>query len=395
MGTTKQRPAIIIPPDPALSRPTTPHAKHRGPRILTALLSALALVALLHLLAVSHFSLATASSLGCQELLHDTDYTKLIAFHAKTQEVGAIQQVDQLTDGLPAVLLPVTDSGSQHLLDVYIFVCTIQQQKPALALRFAQRGLVQGTVNISNANTLLISQLDPAITPEASVLMLPLQQNIYREYRWHNGTFMQVLFPGLYPVISRGQAEALQDQANNGQSLLWSDPAATAQQMARDLFQWDTSQVISQDNDGTTAHILLLCQNPHLEVNVTLSRLLQQNNRGLWFVTKAQTADITVDQSQLQGTAATITFRGRGMPSNNQIAASLFDHTLTPMPLLQQSAWHVSQDGTFTGRLFYSSTVSDQPGLLLIEDTAAAGSGKRGQLFLTNVLLGSTTQASS
>lgn len=395
MGTTKQRPAIIIPSDPALSRPATPHVKHRGPRILTALLSALAFVALLHLLAVSHFSLATASPPGCQELLHNTDYTKLMAFRAKTQEVGAIQQVDLLTGGQPAVLLPVTDTSSQHLLDVYIFVCTIQQQKSTLALRFAQQGLVQGTVSISNANTLLISQLDPAITPEASVLMLPLQQNVYREYRWHNGTFMQVLFPGLYPVTSRGQAEALQDQANNGQSLLWNDPAATAQQMARDLFQWDTSQVVSQDNDGTTAHMLLLCQKPHLEVSVTLSRLLQHDNQGLWFVTKAQTSDITLEQSQLQATTATITFRGNGMPSNNQITASLFDHTLTPMPLSQQSAWHVNQDGTFTGTLFYTSTVSAQPGLLLIEDTSSARSGKPGQLLLTNVLLGSTAQAFS
>lgn len=388
MGTTKQRPAIIIPPDPSLSTPTTPRRKRRGPRILTALLSALALIALLHFLAVTHLSFTAASPSSCQELLHNTDYTKFISFHSKTQEVGALQQVDQLTSGQPAVLVPVTDTGSQHLLDVYIFVCTIQQQQPALALRFAQQGLVQGTVSISNANTLLISQLDPTITPEASVLMLPLQQNIYREYRWHNGAFIQVQFPGLYPVSSRGQAEALQDQANNGQSLLWSDPTTTAQQMARDLFQWDTPEVISQSNDGTTAQMLLIRQHPHLEVSVTLSRLLQQNNKGLWFVTKAQTPAIVLASSQLQGTTSTITFQGNGILSNGQITASLFDHTLTPIPLSQHSTVRVNQDGTFTAILFYSSIASDQPGLLLIENIPSA-SGTPGQLLLTSVLLGS------
>lgn len=391
MGTTKQRPAIIIPPDPSLSTPTTPRSKRRGPRILTALLSALALIALLHFLAVSHLPSTTASSSSCQELLHNTDYTKSISFRSKTQEIGAIQEVDQLTGGQPAVLLPVSDTGSQHLLDVYVFVCIMQQQQPTLALRFAQQGLVQGTVSISNANTLLISQLDPAITPEASVLMLPLQQNIYREYRWHNGAFIQIQFPGLYPVSSRGQAEALQDQANNGQSLLWSNPVATARQMARDLFQWDTSQVINQSNDGTTAQMLLTCQNPHLEVSVTLSRLLQHDNKGLWFVTKAQTPDVALVPSQLQGTASTIAFRGNGMSGNNQVTASLFDHTLTPIPLSQHSTLRVSQDGTFTGTLFYSGIASDQPGLLLIENIPSA-SGTPGQLLLTGVLLDATAR---
>ncbi|HLG65900.1 MAG TPA: hypothetical protein VKY19_28545 [Ktedonosporobacter sp.] len=392
MGTTKQRPAIIIPPDPSLSAPATPRSQRRGPRILTALLSALALIALLHFLAVTHLSFTAASPSSCQELLHNTDYTKFIALRSKTQEVGALQPVDQLTGGQPAVLVPVSDTGSQHLLDVYIFVCMMQQQQPKLALRFVQQGLVQGTVSISSANTLLISQLDPTITPEASVLMLPLQQNIYREYRWHNGAFIQVQFPGLYPVSSRGQAEALQDQANNGQSLLWSDPVATVQQMARDLFQWDTSQVIDQSNDGTTAHVLLTHQNPHLEVNVTLSRLLQHDNKGLWFVTKAQTSAITLAPSQLQVTASTITFRGNGMSGNGQSTVSLFDHTLMPIPLSQHSTLQVSQDGTFTGTLFYSSITSEQPGLLLIENIPSAN-GTPGQLLLTGVLLDQTAQA--
>lgn len=387
MGTTKQRPAIIIPPDPALSTPLTSHFKRPGPRILTALLSVLAFIALLHLLVAAHLSFTMASPPGCQDLLRNMDYTKYLSLRSKTQEVEAIQQADMLTGGQPAVLIPVADTGSQHLLDVYIFVCTMQQQKPTLTLRFKQQGLVQGTVGISNANTLLISQLDPTITPEASVLMLPLQQNVYREYRWHNGAFIQVQFPALYPVSSRGQAEALQDQANNGQSLLWNDPRATAQQMARDLFQWDTSEVVSLDNDGTTAHVLLVRQDPHLVVSVTLSRLLQHNDKGLWFVTKAQTSNITLDQSRLQTTTSTITFQGNGLPNNSQVAVSLFDHTLTPMPLLQQPMMHESQNGTFMGTLSYTNPVAEQPGLLLIEDIPSAGSETPGQLVLTHLLL--------
>src|SRR5437660_7156910 len=110
MGITKQRPAIIIPPDPALSTPPPPHFKRPGLRILTALLSILAFIALLHFLTTAHLSFTTASPFGCQDLLRNIDYTKYLSLHSKTQEVQAIQQIDTLTSGQPAVLIPVADT---------------------------------------------------------------------------------------------------------------------------------------------------------------------------------------------------------------------------------------------------------------------------------------------
>src|SRR6266700_4196403 len=82
----------------------------------------------------------------------------------------------------------------------------------------------------------------------------PTQQSIYHEYVWQNGSFVQVEFPGLYPVNSRGAAEAIQGETNNGQTFPWNDPLATAEQMAKDIFQWSdsNSQDVVQDNDGTT-----------------------------------------------------------------------------------------------------------------------------------------------
>src|SRR5690349_9455873 len=134
MGTiAKQRPAIIIPPDPSLAASTSRRPKKKGPRLLTVLLATLAFMALLHLLAITHLPLTPANTTTCQDLLHNTDYTKIISLQPKTQEMGAIQQTDQLTGGQPSVLFPVTDTSPQHLLDVYIFACTIQQQKPTLA----------------------------------------------------------------------------------------------------------------------------------------------------------------------------------------------------------------------------------------------------------------------
>ena len=388
--TTKQLASVVIPPKLSRPTPTPLPFKLQGPRILTALLCVLMLAALLRLMVAFYTSPTVVHSASCQDLINRDDYTKSIPLQRSTQQIGAIQSTNQLTNGQPSVLVPVIDSGPQHRLDVYIFGCDVQQQQPALTLNFMQQGLVQGSVNVSRANTLLISQLDPAIAPSASVLMLPLQANIEREYSWQNGTFLQVAFPGLYPVTSRGQAEALQDQENEGQQLLWNDPQATAQQMAQDLFHWSNPQAIVQDNDGTTAHILLLHQTPSLAVSVTLTRLLQHNSTGLWFVTQAQTQGITLDRSRFQTPLASpLTFQGTSTLKDEQITATLFDHTLSPIRLLKTSFAHLNQDGTVTGRLLYTTLASNQPGLLLIEQAPLHGSTATGQLLLTNLLLGS------
>src|SRR5205823_463458 len=126
---------------------------------------------------------------------------------------------------------------SQHRLDVYVFGCTIQRH--TLTSLFTQHGLIQGTLSISSANTLVIGELDTTISPQTAALMQPLQQNVYREYSWQHDRFVQVAFPSLYPVTSRSEAEALQQQANAGQTQPWSDPVITAEQMAKDIFKWN------------------------------------------------------------------------------------------------------------------------------------------------------------
>ncbi len=76
-------------------------------------------------------------------------------------------------------------------------------------MSISQHALVQGTVEVSMAHTLVLGSLDTSLSAQQLALVQPLQQNIYREYSWHNGTFIQVPFPSLYPVTSRSEAEQL------------------------------------------------------------------------------------------------------------------------------------------------------------------------------------------
>jgi hypothetical protein len=392
-GTSKtHEPRVIIIPKPAQAQAESERQRKRKPHIITVLLSLLALIALIHFIAVMHGGTSTvATPTTCQELVRTTDYTQAVHLQPKSQDMGAVQLVNQVAGGQPASLVQVTNTGQKPTLDVYLYGCTMQQHSPRLTTLFSQRGLVEGTATISASNTLLVSELDTTLASQATTLMQPLQQNVYREYSWQNATFVQVSFPGLYPVTSRSEAEALQQMADNGQTQPWNDPLATAEQMAKDLFKWTATDAQNTvlNNNGVTAQVELIQQNPQIQVTVTLQRLIQHDDKGLWFVTAAQSNGMTLVQPQTSALVTSPTsVQGTGALADGQTSATLFDHTLTPLSLLNNATLNVDSHGTYNGLLFYNNSVQNQPGLLLVQSIPPSGSSEAGQLLLTRVILG-------
>ena len=392
--TKTQEPQVRIIPWETTPQKGRDRNRLKRPHLLTFLLSLLALIALIHFIAVMHSSntvVVVAPPMNCPGLMRSTDYTQLVHLQPKSQEMGAVQFVNQLSGGQPAALVQVQNSGTQQALDVYIYGCTMQKHTPKLTTLFTQRDLLQGTASISSANTLVTSELDTTISPQASTLIQPMQQNVYREYSWQHGAFVQVAFPSSYPVTSRGEAEALQQQANNGQTLPWSDPMMTAEQMAKDIFKWPaiSPQDAVSNNNGVMAQVQLIQQTPPLQVTVTLERLIQHNSTGLWFVTRAQSTGLTLDQPQV-GTLVTspTTIKGTAALPDGQTMATLFDHTLTPLSLLNNPTLNVAASGTYTGIVLYTNAVQNQPGLLLVQSLPPGGSTETGQLLLIGVILG-------
>jgi hypothetical protein len=351
---------------------------------------------------------AQNSAIDCNSLLRSNDYTKSVDLQSGDQ-LGAIASANQLDGGSPAELVQVQHSDAQHTIDVYLFGCAIHQNQPALTTLFVQRGLVNGTVEISQAQTLITGTLDTSLSPDASALLLPSQQYIYREYAWQHNTLQQVIFPGFYPVTSRTEAEALQQMADNGQPLPWSDPLATAEAMAKDILQLSATgqQATLLSNDGTTAQITLVQQNPPLTVNVTLEKLEQQDSKGLWFVVAAHTQGITAGLNGQDMTAlpqqdttqssqpqkpipSPITLQGSGALTDGQASATLFDHTLSPIASASNVSLQVNSDGTYSGSLSYTTPVPGQEGVLLIQSLPQAANDvvEQGQVLVVPMLLG-------
>jgi hypothetical protein len=373
-----------------------PRKQSKGLPLLTILLALLAVIALLRLIAAIHMAYPANTVSNCADLIHNNDYTKNIPQLTRTQQITAVQLVNELTGGQPAAMVQVADTSAQQLLDIYIYGCSMQRPTPTLALLFKQQRLIEGTAVITQAHTLSIGQLDTSLGPDADTQLLPLQQNIYHEYRWIKGALVQTVFPGLYPVTSRSEAEELQDQANK-EPLPWDDPLTTAKQMAQDLFHWPDSAVHAtlQDRNTTTAHVLLVHNKPRLEVTVTLNRLIQHTNGGLWFVTAAHTAGITIDQTPIPiPIASPMTVQGTMKHITGHIDMQLFDHTLTPLHKPAQPKhptlpdFIVRANGRYTATISYNNPMPNQSGLLLIEDTPSEKSKDAGLLLLTSVLLG-------
>jgi hypothetical protein len=392
---------IVIPPSPRSEKPRHPTNKrsYRGPRPLALLLVALALIALAHFLIVAHQSAtpASAPATNCVGLIRTADYTQRVNLQPASEQMAAVEFVSQLDGGQPASLVQVVHNDTQNTLDVYVFGCFMHGNKPQLSTLLAQRGLPQGTVEVSKANTLITGALDTTISADASAFLLPLQQNIYREYAWYNGAFSRVAFPGLYPVASRAEAEALQQDANSGQALPWNDPLTTAEELSRDVFKWPTvdARDTAMNNDGTTAQVELFQASPPIVVNVTLQRLLQHDNKGLWFVVAAHTNGFTLELAGQKRTALTmlrapIQLSGTSALADGSTSATLIDHTLTAIASAMNVPLQVNSDGIYMESLSYSGIIPDQQGLLLVQSLPLAANNQveTGQLLLVPVLLG-------
>lgn len=404
----RRRPILVLPhPPSAHANQRHAHREHKRPPIFTTLLVLAVAAALVRLYYILQTPTATTSPLSnCANFLRANDYTKSVNLQPG-DGLGAVASADQLDGGAPAMMVQVLHSDTQLSIDVYVFGCALQHNRPRLTTLFTQRGLVEGSVEASAAHTLVTGTLDPALSANTGIMMSPVQQNIYREYAWGDGAFRQVVFPGLYPVASRVEAETLQQQADNGLSLTWSNPLATAQAMARDLFQWPSNDANNVgdavlSNDGSTALVQLIQSSSHLTVDVTLSRLVQHDNKGLWFVVAAHSQGITLGLNGQSPTTlpasnapqplapSPLTLTGTSALADGQTSATLFDHTLTPISSAMNVPLLVNADGTFSSSLPYTTPVAGQQGLLLITSLpqAANPAVEQGQLLLVPVLLG-------
>jgi len=208
--------------------------------------------------------------------------------------------------GVPSLqaVVKVRYGGTDGLLDIAVYA-NITSTHPSRIFRL--QGLPHGDVGISNYNTLLTGEIELKTSQHAGVPSTPVQQDLYREFKWSDseGTLVQIAFPGLYPDLTRYQAEFEQGEVNTGQGFQqWRLSAVTtAQNFAAFVLGWDPNAPTTVLSGGGThdAKALILVKNPSAggaTIKLSLSRLELNTNGGIWEVTDVATDGMTIASPQ-------------------------------------------------------------------------------------------------
>lgn len=208
--------------------------------------------------------------------------------------------------GVPSLqaVVKVRYGGTDGLLDIDVYA-NITSMPPSRIFRL--QGLPHGVVGISNYNTLLTGEIELKPSQHAGVPSTPVQQDLYREFKWSDGagTLVQIAFPGLYPDLTRYQAEVEQGEVNTGQGFQqWRLSAVTtAQNFAEFVLEWDPNATTTVLSGGGThdAKALILVKNPSAggaTIKLSLSRLELNTNGGIWEVTDVATDGMTIASPQ-------------------------------------------------------------------------------------------------
>ncbi|HEV2583938.1 MAG TPA: hypothetical protein VGT44_23995 [Ktedonobacteraceae bacterium] len=153
--------------------------------------------------------------------------------------------------GNPArqALVTVRHSDANRTLDVYVFDKITSAHPVQL---FKLTGLVKGDAKISNVNTVITAEVDANSTLNAGKSSEQWTQDLFREFAWNQGegTLVQVAFPGLFPDLTRYQAEADQASVDQGHQPWKNDPAQVAKALAVQFFQWNRSLTTTITSGG-------------------------------------------------------------------------------------------------------------------------------------------------
>ncbi len=177
--------------------------------------------------------------------------------------------------------------GSPTFRSVFVFD-KITDPKPQLLFKVGH--LLNGDAQISVYSTILTKEVD--INSSINKDKPGLTTDLFREFQWSDkdGTFVQVAFPGIFPDLTRWEADDDQIMVNQGKDTWKNDPKQVAQKLAVKFFGWNrplTATVISGGGAKDVYATVKVEGTPFPSmktgpsVNVILSRL-EGNTHNMW-----------------------------------------------------------------------------------------------------------------
>lgn len=255
-------------------------------------------------------------------------------------------------------LVPVYHTDGSQIIDIYIY----DQITSAHPVRlFMLQGLYRGGAMISGYSTIMTSQVDRHSAVNKGKEGDALTVDLYREFRWSvgAGAFVPTAFPGIFPDLTRYQAEMDQNAVRTGQDLWKNNAVQVAQNMAVSLLEWpaDTTARVLSGGSPQDVDALVQVKSPSpgsQAINVTLSRL-EGDTSSLWVVVAVTSGNgLLTISTPVRGDrlSSPTTIAGTGSAFEGVVGrAFVLDHLYTTIGQAQVR-------GTANGKTAYRTTLS-------------------------------------
>ena len=302
-------------------------------------------------------------------------------------ESGGVATVGQVACasmmGVPSLQALVTAQRADQMLDAFVFTdITLASPSPL----FQVKDLLKGDAKISAYSTVMTAEVDQHSSVNAGKPITAMTADLFREFAWSTAksAMLQTVFPGIFPDLTRYQAEADQLAVNDGHQPWKLSATSVASAMATTLLGWPaasmSTSVLSgggpQDVQASVAVSDRLL-GPITTLTVALARLGDQTQNGIWEVVSVTTDRLAfTSPAPLSLLVSPVTVTGTGYAFEADAGhISLLDHLYTSIG----EAHAVGAQGmgltTFTSTLSFTSTFAAgaQEGVLMILEPGGLG----------------------
>ena len=328
-------------------------------------------------------------------------WTRVLGITGTERKVESVSFANLLGNPTQQALVNVRHSNASSTLDVYVFD-KITSAHPVQLFRLS--GLIKGDAKISYYNSVLTAEVDRTSTLNAGKSSAQWTADLFREFAWSQGagTLVQVAFPGIFPDLTRYQAEADQVSVKAGHDPWKNDPAQVAKALTVQFMKW-TRPLTTTVTSGGGAHdvsatvkvqeaAITGAQSGGPYINVTLSRL-EGNTHNMW-VAIAVTDDtvLTIENIDARSQVANpVKIEGKGSAFEGVIGqAFVLDHLYKDIGHAQVMGNPAAGMGktTYSTMVLYSTSFKGvQEGIVEVQESNAGISNEAYSAVLVKVLL--------
>jgi len=291
-------------------------------------------------------------------------------------------------------LVTVRHRNANGTLDVYVFD-KITNAKPTQL--FKLQGLIKGDAKISYYNSVMTSEVDANSALNAGKSSAQWTQDLFREFAWNDGAMSQVAFPGIFPDLTRYQAEADQSQVNKGHDTWKNDPVQVAKALEVRFFGWQRAVTTKLLSGGGPQDVYATVQVQEVPIAssaptivVTLSRL-EGNTHNMWVAIGVADGNVLTlkNLEPRQLITSPVTLEGTGAAYEATIGqAVVYDHLYTAIGHAQMTGSKGFGQGTYTTTVSYTSTFKEvQEGMVTVYQDNAGLSAENFSAVMVKVLL--------